>query len=89
LAVVLKAEEVQALFKEVEANEGCLLTVDLLQQTVCSPGGNNFSFEIDSFAKNCLLEGLDDIGWTLQFEDKIQDYEQKARNREPWLFIDA
>ncbi len=56
LAVVLQAEEVQALFKEVEANEGCLLTVDLLQQTVCSPGGNKFSFEIDSFAKNCLLE---------------------------------
>jgi 3-isopropylmalate/(R)-2-methylmalate dehydratase small subunit len=87
LAVVLQAEEVQALFKEVEANEGCLLTVDLSQQTVCSPGGNKFSFEIDSFAKNCLLDGLDDIGWTLQFEDKIQDYEQQARSREPWLFF--
>jgi 3-isopropylmalate/(R)-2-methylmalate dehydratase small subunit len=88
LAVVLQAEEVQALFKEVEANEGCLLTVDLLQQTVCSPGGNKFSFEIDSFAKDCLLEGLDDIGWTLQFEDKIQDYEQQARSQKPWLFFD-
>jgi len=88
LAVVLQAEEVQALFKEVEAIEGCLLTVDLLQQTVCSPGGNKFSFEIDSFAKNCLLEGLDDIGWTLQFEDKIQDYEQQARSQKPWLFLD-
>jgi 3-isopropylmalate/(R)-2-methylmalate dehydratase small subunit len=88
LAVVLQAEEVQALFKEVEANEGCLLSVDLLQQTVCSPGGNKFSFEIDSFAKDCLLEGLDDIGWTLQFEDKIQDYEQQARSQKPWLFFD-
>ena len=85
---MLQAEEVQALFKEVEANEGCLLTVDLLQQTVCSPGGNKFSFEIDSFAKDCLLEGLDDIGWTLQFEDKIQDYEQQARSQKPWLFFD-
>jgi 3-isopropylmalate/(R)-2-methylmalate dehydratase small subunit len=88
LAVVLQAEEIQALFKEVESNEGCLLTVDLLQQTVCSPGGNKFSFEIDSFAKDCLLEGLDDIGWTLQFENKIQDYEQQARSQKPWLFFD-
>jgi len=89
LAVELQAEEVQALFDEVEANEGCLLTVDLPQQTVSTPEGKKFSFKVDSFAKNCLLEGLDDIGWTLQFEDKIQDYEQKARSREPWLFIDA
>jgi 3-isopropylmalate/(R)-2-methylmalate dehydratase small subunit len=87
LAVVLQAEEVQALFDEVEANEGCLLTVDLPQQTVCSPGGKKYSFEIDSFAKNCLLDGLDDIGWTLQFEEKIKDYEQQARSREPWLFL--
>ena len=87
LAVVLQAEEVQALFKEVEANEGCLLKVDLPQQTVSTPEGKEFSFKVDSFAKNCLLEGLDDIGWTLQFEDKIQDYEQQARSREPWLFF--
>jgi 3-isopropylmalate/(R)-2-methylmalate dehydratase small subunit len=88
LAVELQAEEVQALFDEVEANEGCLLTVDLPQQTVCSPGGNKFSFGIDAFAKNCLLEGLDDIGWTLQFEEKIKDYEQQARSQKPWLFLD-
>lgn len=87
LAVELQAEEVQALFDEVEANEGCLLTVDLPQQTVSTPEGKKFSFKVDSFAKNCLLEGLDDIGWTLQFEDKIQDYEQQARSREPWLFL--
>jgi 3-isopropylmalate/(R)-2-methylmalate dehydratase small subunit len=89
LAVELQAEEVQALFEEVEANEGCMLTVDLPQQTVSTPEGKKFSFKVDSFAKNCLLEGLDDIGWTLQFEDKIQDYEQQARSEKPWLFIDA
>ena len=88
LAVELQAEEVQALFDEVEANEGCLLTVALPQQTVSTPEGNKFSFKVDSFAKNCLLEGLDDIGWTLQFEDKIQDYEQQARSQKPWLFLD-
>jgi len=89
LAVVLRQEEVQALFEEVEANEGCQLTVDLPQQTVSTPEGKKFSFEIDPFAKNCLLKGLDDIGWTLQFEETIQDYEQQARSRQPWLFLDA
>ena len=89
LAVVLRQEEVQALFEEVEANEGCRLTVDLPQQTVSTTEGKKFSFEIDPFAKNCLLKGLDDIGWTLQFEEKIQDYEQQARSRQPWLFLDA
>ena len=89
LAVVLQPEEVQALFEEVEANEGYQLTVDLQQQTVITPDGKKYYFEMDPFAKNCLLEGLDDIGWTLQFEDKIQDYEQQARSRQPWLFLDA
>ena len=89
LAVVLQPEEVQALFVEVEAHEGCQLTVDLLQQSVINPEGKKFSFEVDQFAKNCLLNGLDDIGWTLQFEEKIEDYEQKARSKQPWLFLEG
>ena len=89
LAVVLQPEEVQALFVEVEAHEGCQLTVDLLQQSVITPEGKKFSFEVDQFAKNCLLNGLDDIGWTLQFEEKIEAYEQKARSQQPWLFIES
>ena len=89
LAVVLQPEEIQSLFEEVEANAGCQLTVDLPQQSVCSPLGKKFSFEMDGFAKNCLLEGLDDIGWTLQFEEKIKDYEQQARQQKPWLFLDV
>ncbi|MGY8700321.1 MAG: 3-isopropylmalate dehydratase small subunit, partial [bacterium] len=87
--VVLQPEEIQSLFEEVEANEGCQLTVDLPQQIVSSPQGKKFSFEVDLFAKNCLLQGLDDIGWTLQFEDKIQDYEKQARQQKPWLFLDV
>ena len=43
----------------------------------------------DVFAKNCLLKGLDDIGWTLQFEGKIKAYEQQARKQNPWLFFDV
>ena len=89
LAVVLQPEEVQALFVEVEAHEGCQLTVDLLQQSVITPEGKKFSFEVDQFAKNCLLNGLDDIGWTLQFEEKIEDYEQKTRSKQPWLFLEG
>ena len=89
LAVVLQPEEVQALFVEVEAHEGCQLTVDLLQQSVINPEGKKFSFEVDQFAKNCLLNGLDDIGWTVQFEEKIEDYEQKARSKQPWLFLEG
>ena len=87
LAVTLKDTEIQVLFEEVEANEGCLLTVDLRSQCITSPEGKKFSFEIDSFAKNCLLKGLDDIGWTLQFEDKIHSFERQARREKPWLFI--
>jgi len=87
LAVVLKAEEVQVLFQEVEANEGCLMKVDLPQQTVITPEGNKFFFEVDEFAKTCLLNGLDDIGWTLQFEERIRDFEQQARIQNPWLFL--
>ena len=89
LAVVLQPEEVQALFVEVEAHEGCQLTVDLLQQSVINPEGKKFSFEVDQFAKNCLLNGLDDIGWTLQFEEKIEAYEQKTRSQQPWLFLEG
>ena len=89
LAVVLQPEEVQALFVEVEAHEGCQLTVNLLQQSVITPKGKKFSFEVDQFAKNCLLNGLDDIGWTLQFEEKIEAYEQKTRSQQPWFFIEA
>ena len=89
LAIVLQPEEVQDLFVEVEAHEGCQLTVDLLQQSVITPEGKKFSFEVDQFAKNCLLNGLDDIVWTLQFEEKIKTYEQKARSQQPWLFVEA
>ncbi len=89
LAVVLDEKAVQALFEEVAAYEGCKLTVDLEHQVVSSPGGKNFSFEVDPFAKHCLLNGLDDIGWTLQFESRISDYETSARRVNPWLSLSA
>jgi len=86
LAVVLTKGEVQNLFEEIESNEGYELTVNLPKQIVTTPSGDIFKFDIDIFSKNCLLKGLDDIGWTLQFEDRIKDFEKKIASQKPWLF---
>ena len=89
LLVVLNESQVQALFEEVTDKVGCQLKVDLQQKTVNSPAGLNYSFEIDDFARQCLLGGMDDIGWTLQFEDRIGRFEQKSASQTPWLSLSA
>jgi 3-isopropylmalate/(R)-2-methylmalate dehydratase small subunit len=86
LPVVLDTEEVDALFKEVEASEGYQLLIDLEQQVVVSPTGRSFPFEIDAFRKHCLINGLDDIGLTLQKVDLIKAFEAKHKTTQPWLF---
>ena len=86
LPFVLDAEKVDALFKAVEATPGYTLTVDLQAQTVTTPTGEVFGFEVDAFRKHCLLEGLDDIGLTLQHADAIRAYEQRRGSEVPWLF---
>lgn len=86
LPVVLQSAEVAQLFKEVEAQPGYQLTVDLAAQTVTTPTGANFHFDIDPFRKKCLLNGLDEIGLTLQHEAAISAYEQRRRQDAPWLF---
>ncbi|MDD5330652.1 MAG: 3-isopropylmalate dehydratase small subunit [Sulfuricella sp.] len=86
LPIVLPADKVDALFREAAAQEGYRLTVDLETQTVSTPSGQIFGFEVDSFRKFCLLNGLDDIGLTLQNADKIKAYEDRRRQSEPWLF---
>ncbi len=73
------------LFKAVEATPGYTLTVDLQAQTVTTPTGEVFGFEVDAFRKHCLLEGLDDIGLTLQHADAIRAYEARRRAEAPWL----
>ncbi len=85
LPVVLDAALVDALFAEVEAGEGCRLTVDLERQLVTSPGGIRASFDIDAHAKHYLLEGLDDIGLTLQHDGEIAAYEQRLRETRKWM----
>ncbi len=86
LPIVLKEEEVDALFKQAEATEGYQLTVDLAAQTVTRPDGVQYAFEIDAFRKHCLLNGLDDIGLTLQNADQIRAFEEQHKAKSPWLF---
>ena len=87
LPVVLKADEVQALFKGA-TKDGYALTVDLAAQTVRTPEGAAYRFEIDPFRKDCLYKGLDAIGLSLQHEAAIAAYETRRRTEAPWLFTD-
>lgn len=89
LPVVLNAEEVLALMKEVLDSEGYRLTVDLGHQTVTTPKRSVYRFEIDPFRKDCLYRGLDSIGLTLQHEDAIKAYENRRKAEAPWLFGDV
>ncbi len=89
LPVVLKPDEVDTLFQEVSATEGYRLTVDLEAQTVTTPGGTTYRFDIEPFRKNSLLKGLDAIGLTLQHEAAITAYEQRRKTEAPWLFPDG
>ncbi|PYF84711.1 3-isopropylmalate/(R)-2-methylmalate dehydratase small subunit [Marinomonas alcarazii] len=87
LPIVLQAEEVDQLFAEVALREGAEVIVDLDNQTVTSPSGATFEFNVDNFRKHCLLNGLDDIGLTLQQDAAIRRYEEKRMNEAPWLFL--
>ena len=85
LLVQLKSEEVEDLFQQVEASPGVEVEADLEEQVVIAPNGTKYSFEIHHFAKECLLKGLDQIGWTLQFEDKIAAFEAGLKQEKNWL----
>ena len=86
LPIVLDAAVVDELFQAVAANEGYQLTVDLEAQTITTPEGKVIPFEVEAFRKHCLLNGLDDIGLTLQHVDEIRAYEERRKQEAPWLF---
>ena len=86
LPIILPQAVVDQLFSEVEAHAGYQLNVDLAAQTVTTPSGEKFAFEVDAFRKHCLLNGLDDIGLTLEDADAIKAYEEKRKQQAPWLF---
>jgi 3-isopropylmalate/(R)-2-methylmalate dehydratase small subunit len=86
LPIVLERDAVDMLFRDVAATPGYQLTVDLAVQAVTTPGGTAYKFDIDAFRKHCLLNGLDDIGLTLQHVDDIRTYEARRKQEAPWLF---
>ena len=86
LPVVLDDTIMDQLFNECFASEGYSLDIDLAAQTVTTPSGQSFSFEVDAFRKHCLINGLDDIGLTLQESEAIRSYESTRKQEAPWLF---
>ena len=86
LPIVLDEAIIDGLFEEVTATEGYELTIDLENQNIVKPNGDAIPFEVDAFRKHCLINGLDDIGLTLQDADDITAYETKRKASSPWLF---
>jgi len=86
LLIRLDVKTVDRLFEQVHSTEGYRLAVDLEQQTVTTPGGESFKFDVDPFFKHCLLNGLDEIGLTLEHADKIKAFEARHQAAQPWLF---
>jgi 3-isopropylmalate/(R)-2-methylmalate dehydratase small subunit len=86
LPIVASAEIVDQLFRECAATKGYKLRVDLETQTVRNPAGEWFKFDITPHRKHCLMNGLDEIGLTLQHADEIKAFETKHKAAQPWLF---
>jgi 3-isopropylmalate/(R)-2-methylmalate dehydratase small subunit len=85
LPIKLPAETVALLMADAEKGANARLTIDLAAQTITRPDGSTVAFEVDSFRKHCLLNGLDDIGVTLQKEPAIAGFEAKQRSTQPWV----
>lgn len=88
LPIALSAAQVERLFAEMYADEGYRLIVDLEACALVLPNGDTWRFEVDPFRRQCLLKGLDDIGITLERAEVIRSFEQRHRERFPWLFED-
>ena len=88
LPIVLEESAVEALFNACYANDGFTICIDLPEQTVSAGTDLMFGFEVDPFRKHCLINGLDDIGLTLEDADQIRKFEQTWQAKSPWLFAD-
>lgn len=88
LPIILPDKEIDHLFKEVAGNIGFSMEVDLEGEQITTSTGKTLHFSIEPYRKQCLLEGLDDIGLTLQQAEKIRAYEDRRRRECPWLFQD-
>jgi 3-isopropylmalate/(R)-2-methylmalate dehydratase small subunit len=86
LPIVVGKSELNSLINEVTANQGVKFKIDLMAQTISTPGGINIDFDIDAFRKDALLKGLDDVALTLQHVDKIDAFEKRQKTEVPWLY---
>lgn len=86
LPIVLEEKVVDQLFEDAEATEGYQLEVNLDAKTVTTASGESFEFDVDDFRRHCLLNGLDDIGVTLEDAELIKTFEDQRRQTAPWLF---
>ena len=86
LPIALSADQVDSLFDKVNGKKGFQLTIDLDAQLITTEDGEQIAFEVEAFRKYCLLNGLDDIGLTLQHAEDIRAYEQQRKQQAPWLF---
>ena len=87
LPIALPAETVEMLMHDAENGANAVFTVDLATQTISRPNGETVSFELDAFRKHCMLNGLDDIGLTLEKKDSIAAYETRTRAAQPWALV--
>ena len=85
LPIVISTEIADVFFKKAEKAEGLILNIDLENQKIIDDD-MSYPFDIDTFKKYCLLEGLDDIGLTLKYQEDIKHFEKKYHNQYPWLF---
>jgi len=84
LPIKVTAADLEKLFDDAERGANATLTIDLAKQEIRGPDGGTIRFDIDPFRKHCLLNGLDDIGLTMEKKSKIESFEKKASERRPW-----
>ncbi len=85
LPIALPQEDVNKLMDDAERGANAVITVDLENQTITGPDGGEIAFEVDSFKKHCLLNGLDDIGLTMEKAGSIATFEEQASQARPWV----
>jgi 3-isopropylmalate/(R)-2-methylmalate dehydratase small subunit len=84
LPITVSPENLAKLFDDAERGANATLTIDLAKQEIRGPDGGTIKFDIDPFRKHCLLNGLDDIGLTMEKKSKIENFEKKAADKRPW-----
>ena len=86
LPIRVNASQLHALMSEIRHTYGVRFQIDLEKQKLSTPDGTEIHFEVDAFRKNCMLKGMDDIAWTLQYQDYIQKFEAQQKETLPWLW---